>query len=216
MKELTETAEKPERFILVGVETGSDRMEESLSELAELLDTAGGKEAGRVIQKLDAVNKATYIGTGKIEEIKELLSETGADGIITDDELSPAQMKNLEDELSCKVIDRTTLILDIFAKHAVTGEGKIQVEMAQLKYRSSRLQGMGNVLSRLGGGIGTRGPGESKLESDRRAIRNRISQLSKEINDVKSARDTARKKRLANAIPVAAIVGYTNAGKSTL
>ena len=216
MKEITETTENIERFILVGVERGNDNMEASLAELHELLKTAGGESAGTVIQNLESFNKATYIGTGKVEELKEMLADTGADGIITDDELSPAQMKNLEDALGCKVLDRTMLILDIFAKHAVTGEGKIQVEMAQLKYRSSRLQGFGTSLSRLGGRIGTRGPGESKLESDRRTIRNRISQLSKEINDVRAARDTARKKRLANAVPVIAIVGYTNAGKSTL
>lgn len=207
--------EKKEKFILVGVETGKDRMEESLSELAELLDTAGGETVGRVIQNLESINKATYVGKGKVEEIKELAEELGADGIVCDDELSPAQLSNLKDELDIKVLDRTLVILDIFASHAKSSEGKLQVEMAQLKYRSSRLMGLGKNLSRLGGGIGTRGPGESKLETDRRAIRERVSQLRTEIEKVESSRDTLRKHRMSDGIPVIAIVGYTNAGKST-
>ena len=207
--------EKKEKFILVGVETGKDRMEESLSELAELLDTAGGEAVGRVIQNLESINKATYVGKGKVEEIKELAEELGADGIVCDDELSPAQLSNLKDELDIKVLDRTLVILDIFASHAKSSEGKLQVEMAQLKYRSSRLMGLGKNLSRLGGGIGTRGPGESKLETDRRAIRERVSQLRTEIEKVESSRDTLRKHRMSDGIPVIAIVGYTNAGKST-
>ena len=212
---MIQTAEKKEKFILVGVETGKDRMEESLSELAELLDTAGGETVGKVIQNLESINKATYVGKGKVEEIKELVEELGADGIVCDDEPSPAQLSNLKDELDIKVLDRTLVILDIFASHAKSSEGKLQVEMAQLKYRSSRLMGLGKNLSRLGGGIGTRGPGESKLETDRRAIRERVSQLRTEIEKVESSRDTLRKHRMSDGIPVIAIVGYTNAGKST-
>ena len=212
---MIQTEEKKEKFILVGVETGKDRMEESLSELEELLDTAGGETVGKVIQNLESINKATYIGKGKVEEIKELAEELGADGIVCDDELSPAQLSNLKDELDIKVLDRTLVILDIFASHAKSSEGKLQVEMAQLKYRSSRLMGLGKNLSRLGGGIGTRGPGESKLETDRRAIRERVSQLRTEIEKVESSRDTLRKHRMSDGIPVIAIVGYTNAGKST-
>ena len=212
---MIQTEEKKEKFILVGVETGKDRMEESLSELEELLDTAGGETVGRVIQNLESINKATYVGKGKVEEIKELAEELGADGIVCDDELSPAQLSNLKDELDIKVLDRTLVILDIFASHAKSSEGKLQVEMAQLKYRSSRLMGLGKNLSRLGGGIGTRGPGESKLETDRRAIRERVSQLRTEIEKVESSRDTLRKHRMSDGIPVIAIVGYTNAGKST-
>ena len=212
---MIQTEEKKEKFILVGVETGKDRMEESLSELAELLDTAGGETVGRVIQNLESINKATYVGKGKVEEIKELAEELGADGIVCDDELSPAQLSNLKDELDIKVLDRTLVILDIFASHAKSSECKLQVEMAHLKYRSSRLMGLGKNLSRLGGGIGTRGPGESKLETDRRAIRERVSQLRTEIEKVESSRDTLRKHRMSDGIPVIAIVGYTNAGKST-
>ena len=212
---MIQTEEKKEKFILVGVETGKDRMEESLSELAELLDTAGGETVGKVIQNLESINKATYVGKGKVEEIKELVEELGADGIVCDDELSPAQLSNLKDELDIKVLDRTLVILDIFASHAKSSEGKLQVEMAQLKYRSSRLMGLGKNLSRLGGGIGTRGPGESKLETDRRAIRERVSQLRTEIEKVESSRDTLRNHRMSDGIPVIAIVGYTNAGKST-
>ena len=212
---MIQTEEKKEKFILVGVETGKDRMEESLSELEELLDTAGGETVGRVIQNLESINKATYVGKGKVEEIKELAEELGADGIVCDDELSPTQLSNLKDELDIKVLDRTLVILDIFASHAKSSEGKLQVEMAQLKYRSSRLMGLGKNLSRLGGGIGTRGPGESKLETDRRAIRERVSQLRTEIEKVESSRDTLRKHRMSDGIPVIAIVGYTNAGKST-
>lgn len=212
---MIQTSEIKEKFILVGVETGKDRMEESLTELEELLETAGGETVGRVIQNLETINKATYVGKGKVDEIRELAEELGADGIVCDDELSPAQLSNLKDELDMKVLDRTLVILDIFAAHAQTSEGKLQVELAQLKYRSSRLTGLGKNLSRLGGGIGTRGPGESKLESDRRAIRERVSQLRSEIEKVESSRETLRKHRMSDGIPVIAIVGYTNAGKST-
>lgn len=212
---MIQTSEIKEKFILVGVETGKDRMEESLTELEELLETAGGETVGRVIQNLESINKATYVGKGKVDEIRELAEELGADGIVCDDELSPAQLSNLKDELDIKVLDRTLVILDIFAAHAQASEGKLQVELAQLKYRSSRLTGLGKNLSRLGGGIGTRGPGESKLESDRRAIRERVSQLRSEIEKVESSRETLRKHRMSDGIPVIAIVGYTNAGKST-
>ena len=212
---MIQTSETKEKFILVGVETGKDRMEESLTELEELLETAGGETVGKVIQNLESINKATYVGKGKVDEIRELAEELGADGIVCDDELSPAQLSNLKDELDIKVLDRTLVILDIFAAHAQTSEGKLQVELAQLKYRSSRLTGLGKNLSRLGGGIGTRGPGESKLESDRRAIRERVSQLRSEIEKVESSRETLRKHRMSDGIPVIAIVGYTNAGKST-
>ena len=212
---MIQTSEIKEKFILVGVEAGKDRMEESLTELEELLETAGGETVGRVIQNLESINKATYVGKGKVDEIRELAEELGADGIVCDDELSPAQLSNLKDELDIKVLDRTLVILDIFAAHAQTSEGKLQVELAQLKYRSSRLTGLGKNLSRLGGGIGTRGPGESKLESDRRAIRERVSQLRSEIEKVESSRETLRKHRMSDGIPVIAIVGYTNAGKST-
>lgn len=212
---MIQTSEKKEKFILVGVETGKNRMEESLRELAELIETAGGEAVGQIIQNLENINKATYVGKGKVEEIRELVVELEADGIVCDDELSPAQLSNLKDELEVKVLDRTLVILDIFAAHAMTSEGKLQVEMAQLKYRSSRLTGLGKNLSRLGGGIGTRGPGESKLETDRRAIRERLSRLRSEIEKIESLRDTLRKHRMADGIPVIAIVGYTNAGKST-
>lgn len=212
---MIQTSEIKGKFILVGVETGKDRMEESLTELEELLETAGGETLGRVIQNLESINKATYVGKGKVDEIRELAEKLGADGIVCDDELSPAQLSNLKDELDIKVLDRTLVILDIFAAHAQTSEGKLQVELAQLKYRSSRLTGLGKNLSRLGGGIGTRGPGESKLESDRRAIRERVSQLRSEIEKVESSRETLRKHRMSDGIPVIAIVGYTNAGKST-
>lgn len=212
---MIQTSEQKEKFILVGAETGKDRMEESLAELNELLDTAGGETVGKIVQNLESINKATYVGKGKVKEIKELAEELQADGIVCDDELSPAQLSNLKDELDIKVLDRTLVILDIFAAHAKTSEGKLQVELAQLKYRSSRLTGLGKNLSRLGGGIGTRGPGESKLETDRRAIRERVSQLRSEIEKMENVRDTLRKSRMSDGIPVIAIVGYTNAGKST-
>ena len=212
---MIQTSEQKEKFILVGVETGKDRMEESLAELNELLDTAGGETVGKIVQNLESINKATYVGKGKVKEIKELAEELQADGIVCDDELSPAQLSNLKDELDIKVLDRTLVILDIFAAHAKTSEGKLQVELAQLKYRSSRLIGLGKNLSRLGGGIGTRGPGESKLETDRRAIRERVSQLRSEIEKMENVRDTLRKSRMSDGIPVIAIVGYRNDGKST-
>lgn len=217
MGELYEIKEQEERLILVGVETGpGDDTKDSLEELKELAATAGAATLEMVIQNRESVHPGTYIGKGKIDEVRELAESLGATGVVCDDELSPAQLKNLEDALKMKVMDRTMLILDIFAQHAVTKEGKIQVELAQLKYRSTRLIGMRNSLSRLGGGIGTRGPGEKKLEVDRRLIRDRISQLNRELAEVKQVRETTRELRNKNAIPVVAIVGYTNAGKSTL
>lgn len=206
-----------ERVILVGVsEQDGDDAEDSLAELAELVKTAGASVAGTLIQKRELIHPGTYVGTGKVAEIAELLEHTGATGIVCDDELSPAQLKNLETMLNTKVMDRTLIILDIFAARATTSDGKIQVELAQLKYRLSRLTGLGRSMSRLGGGIGTRGPGEKKLEIDRRLINDRIAQLNRELKEVVKHREIARAKRERNAVPVVAIVGYTNAGKSTL
>lgn len=214
---LYEIKDETERLILVGVSVvDHDDTEESLDELRDLVKTAGGTEVGRVIQRREMIHPATYVGKGKIEEIKELLWELDATGIVCDDELSPAQMNNLTELLDTKVMDRTLVILDIFAGRATTSEGKIQVELAQLKYRQSQLTGAGKALSRLGGGIGTRGPGEKKLEMDRRLIKNRIAQLGRELKDVKRHRELTREQRVRNHVPVVAIVGYTNAGKSTL
>ena len=217
MAELYEIKEKEERFILVGVASSDiDDSVRSLDELEELAATAGAVTVGKIIQNRESIHPGTYIGKGKIEEVRELALQNDATGVVCDDELSPAQLKNLEDALQMKVLDRTVIILDIFANHASTREGKIQVELAQLRYRSTRLIGLRNSLSRLGGGIGTRGPGEKKLEMDRRLIRDRIAQLKKELEEVKQNRETGRTLRNRNKIPVVAIVGYTNAGKSTL
>lgn len=206
-----------ERVILVGVsEQDGDDTEDSLEELAELVHTAGAAVAGTVIQKLERRHPGTYVGTGKVQEIRELLIETDATGIVCDDELTPAQMRNLTDLLDTKVMDRTLVILDIFAGRAATGEGKIQVELAQMRYEMTRLAGYGRSMSRLGGGIGTRGPGEKKLETDRRLIAGRISQLKRELAEVVQHREVTRSRRTRANQPVAAIVGYTNAGKSTL
>lgn len=217
MTKLYDLEDQEERFILIGVAVSdNDDTKESLNELSELVSTAGGYTVGIVIQNRERVHSSTYIGKGKLDEVRQLILETDATGVICDDELSPAQLKNLEDALQTVVLDRAVLIMDIFAKRAVTKEGKLQVEMAQLKYRSTRLVGMGNILSRLGGGIGTRGPGEKKLEVDRRHIRERLSQLKKELENLEKNRETARSLRSRSNIPVIAIVGYTNAGKSTL
>ena len=206
-----------ERVILVGVsEQDGDDTEDSLAELAELVRTAGATAVRTVIQKLERRHPGTYVGTGKVQEIRELLIETDATGIVCDDELTPAQMRNLTDLLDTKVMDRTLVILDIFAGRASTSEGKIQVELAQLRYEMTRLTGYGRSMSRLGGGIGTRGPGEKKLEMDRRLISNRISQLKRELAEVIRHREVTRSRRTRANQPVAAIVGYTNAGKSTL
>lgn len=212
-----ETEHIEEKVILVGIDTGNpDQAERSLDELAELARTAGAEVAGRLIQARESAHPATYIGKGKLEELKDLLWETEADGIICDDELTSAQLGNLEAELSCKIIDRTLLILDIFAARAISGEGKIQVELAQLRYRASRLTGLGRSLSRLGGGIGTRGPGEKKLEMDRRLIRERISRLKRDLRDVEKHRELIRSQRRQSGMKVAALVGYTSAGKSSI
>lgn len=217
MAEIFETEQEKERVLLVAVDLddGTD-VEHSLDELEELAQTAGAQTVGRVVQKREAFHPGTYVGKGKIEELRDLVWETEADAIVCDDELSPAQITNLQEELQVKVIDRTVMILDIFAAHASTSEGKLQVELAQLRYRSSRLTGLGKSLSRLGGGIGTRGPGEKKLEMDRRLIKERISVLNRQLKEVVQNRDTMRKQRSQNATPTVAIVGYTNAGKSTL
>lgn len=207
-----------EQVILIGVGTSSDdiAVKDSLEELASLADTAGAEVAGYVIQNLSSPEAGTYIGTGKVEEVSRLIEETGADCVIADDELTPAQMRNLAKLLDCKVLDRTLLILDIFAARATSGEGKIQVELAQLQYKLTRLSGIGTQLSRLGGGIGTRGPGEKKLETDRRLIQHRIMQLRSELDEVRRHRELVRTHRADGASQVAVIVGYTNAGKSTL
>lgn len=221
---MIENKEEKERVILVGVSVSDgDDTEVSLKELAELVKTAGAETVEVMIQNRESVHPGTYVGKGKIEEIATMLVLHDADGIVCDDELSPAQMKNLEDALQCKVMDRTMVILDIFAQHARTGEGKLQVELAQLKYRATRLIGSYSAMSRIGGGaagasggIGTRGPGEKKLEMDRRLIKARIAQLNRELEQVKKNREVARSMREKNRTPVIAIVGYTNAGKSTL
>ncbi len=220
MAEAWNTEELTERVILVGVQVTFGRQEiamaDSLDELCELVKTAGAETVGRVVQQAEGINPATYVGSGKVEEIRQMVWALGATGIVCDDELSPAQLNNLEQMLACKVMDRTLVILDIFAGRATSSEGKLQVELAQLRYRAARLVGMRNSLSRLGGGIGTRGPGEKKLEMDRRLIKNRISHLKAELEDVKRHRDLLRSQRKESHIPTAAIVGYTNAGKSTL
>lgn len=217
MAETFEIEEVEEKVILVGVsEQDGDDAKDSVAELAELVKTAGATVVGSLIQKRERIHPGTYVGTGKVSELANLIEETGATGIVCDDELSPAQLKNLEQELDTKVMDRTLIILDIFAARATTNEGKIQVELAQLKYRLGRLAGLGRSMSRLGGGIGTRGPGEKKLEMDRRLVKDRIAQLNHELKEVRQHREVTRARRERNEIPVAAIVGYTNAGKSTL
>ena len=214
---MIETGRKKEKVILVAAALDDlEKAEQSLDELGELVKTAGAEVAGQMIQLRDAVHPGTYIGSGKLDELKWLVWEKEADGIVCDDELSPSQINNLEEVLDCKIMDRTLVILDIFAARASTKEGKIQVELAQLKYRQSRLTGLGKSLSRLGGGIGTRGPGEKKLEMDRRLIKSRIAQLNRELADVRRHREVTREQRSRNHMPVCALVGYTNAGKSTL
>lgn len=217
MGDIYDMTEKEERLVLVAVATqDGDDTKDSLEELEELAKTAGAVTVAKVIQNRESVHPGTYIGKGKMEEVRDLVLSLDATGVVCDDELSPAQLKNLEDVLQTKVMDRTILILDIFAQHANTKEGKIQVELAQLRYRSTRLIGMRNSMSRLGGGIGTRGPGEKKLEVDRRLIRDRISWLKRELLEVKQYRETSRELRNKSITPIVAIVGYTNAGKSTL
>ena len=211
------TAEKPERLILVAAYSGSEEAAgHSLDELEGLVETAGGLVCGRLIQSRDYAHPVTYLGSGKLDELNELIYMLQADGIVTDDELSPVQIRSLEDICKVKIMDRTLVILDIFAKHAVTHEGKIQVELAQLKYMAARLTGLRSSLSRLGGGIGTRGPGEKKIEMDRRLIHGRIGALKDELRQIQQHRDVTRQNRTDSMLPLAAIVGYTNAGKSTL
>ena len=214
---MIELEQAPERLLLAAVDTGrGGHVEENLAELGELVRTAGGIPAGTLIQNREAIHPGMYFGSGKLEEIRAFMDMEKLDGIVVDDELSPAQYNNLAEALPGKVIDRTMLILDIFAKRAQSSEGKIQVELAQLRYRSARLTGLGRSLSRLGGGIGTRGPGEKKLEMDRRLIGKRIAQLKEELAEVERHRDLTRIHRKSSGKPVAALVGYTNAGKSTL
>lgn len=212
------TEESKERVILIAVE---GREGENLDELKLLAETAGAEEAGRVVQKREAVHAAHYFGKGKVDEVLALVEETNAGAIIADDELTPSQQKNLAKRLGVKILDRTMIILDIFAQRAQTAEGKAQVELAQLRYRLSHLAGIGVALSRQAGtaahgGVGNRGPGEKKLELDRRHIRNRIDHLNGELKEIRENRNLHRKKRERAGIPVVALVGYTNAGKSTL
>ena len=215
--ELYELKEEQERVILVGVQTREeDDTQDSLDELKDLVKTAGAETVGMMIQSREAIHPGYYVGTGKLEEIRMMAAAYDATGIVCDDELTPSQMNNLERELELKIMDRTMVILDIFAARARTSEGKIQVELAQLRYRASRLTGLGTSMSRLGGGIGTRGPGEKKLEMDRRLIKVRISQLKRDLEQVKRHRELLREGRSRENIMTAAIVGYTNAGKSTL
>ena len=221
-KELHELNDLEERVILVAVEMDDRRSrsametEACLDELEELIKTAGATAVARTIQKRERIHPGHYLGTGKIEELKTMLAAYDATGIVCDDELSPAQMKNLEQMLGTKVMDRTMVILDIFAARALSGEGKIQVELAQLKYRLSRLVGIGASMARLGGGIGTRGPGETKLETDRRYIKERIAELNREAQDIRTHRELLRNQRSKKGTPVISLVGYTNAGKSTI
>ncbi len=215
--ELTETYnDAPEVAVLVGVDLGTYDAEVSLDELEELARTAGAVVTARVIQKRDRPDTATYIGSGRIQEVKEFCENNDVDLLIFDCELSPSQQRNIENETDVRVVDRTMLILDIFAARARSGEGKIQVELAQLKYSLPRLGGKGTQLSRLGGGIGTRGPGETKLESDRRHIRRRIQSLEEDLVDIAKRREQLRHRREKDGVETVAIIGYTNAGKSTL
>jgi len=216
-----DTADRKERFILIAVEKDGTDSETNLNELSLLVETAGAEEVGRIIQKRDTVHSGHYLGKGKLEEVMALVDAMDADAVVADDELTASQQRNLAQRLNVKVLDRTMVILDIFAQRAQTAEGKAQVELAQLKYSLSHLIGLGVSLSRQGavaahGGVGNRGPGEKKLELDRRHIRNRIDQLNKELKELRENRALLRKKRTKQEIPVVALVGYTNAGKSTL
>ena len=209
-----ETEKETERVILVGVHTGDGEFdtESCLDELGDLAKTAGAEVVGRLIQKREAINRATYLGKGKIDELKNYIEMVEATGIICDDELSQNQIRNLENTLDTKVMNRTLLILDIFAQRASSAEGKVQVELAQLKYNLAHLTGRGKEMSRLGGGIGTRGPGEKKLETDRRNISDRIADLNRELKEIERHRGVLREKRIETGVPVIALVGYTNAG----
>lgn len=213
-----DTEKEKEYAILFAVENDKHILsaEESLEELEELSQTAGVEVLGQIIQNREKAHPKHYLGKGKVEELKELVIELGATCVICDDELSSVQMKHLEAELEVKILDRTLLILDIFAGRAVSSEGKIQVELAQLKYRSSRLMGIGATLSRQGGGIGSKGPGEKKLEIDKRLIQDRMVELNRDLKEIEKHRDLLRTNRVKNSLPIVALVGYTNAGKSTL
>lgn len=208
--------EKTEKALLISVDTGEFDAEVSINELAELADTAGAEVLGMMIQKREAPSGASFVGTGRLNEITEFCHNNDVDLVIADGELSPVQVRNIEDATGVRVVDRTTLILDIFAKRARSAEGKIQVELAQLKYSLPRLSGQGTSLSRLGGGIGTRGPGETKLESDKRHIRRRIQYLKEDLDKIEKRRLAMHKRRQKNGVETVAIVGYTNVGKSTL
>ncbi|MBP3447053.1 MAG: GTPase HflX [Clostridia bacterium] len=214
--ELYENSQSPEIAMLVGIDTDDYDAEVSIDELEELARTAGAVVCAKTLQKRDRPDSATYVGSGKLEEIKEFAEANDVDLLIFDGELTPSQQRNIENETDIRVIDRTTLILDIFAARARSGEGKIQVELAQLKYSLPRLGGKGTQLSRLGGGIGTRGPGETKLESDRRHIRRRIQSLEEDLKEIAKRREQLRTRREKDGVETVAIVGYTNAGKSTL
>lgn len=216
---MNDTMEKQERLLAVAAQKkqlDEADAKESLDELEELIVTAGGITLAKILQKVETIHSGHYIGSGKIQEIQQMIEELDATGVVFDDELSPVQMRNLANELSVKVMDRTMIILDIFASRAQSREGKIQVEMAQLKYQNSRLIGFGEMLSRQGGGIGSRGPGEKKLELDKRHIRTRMEILKKELEEISKHRALIRARRDKKNTPVVAIVGYTNAGKSTL
>lgn len=210
------TKEQPVKAILASVDTGEFNAESSIEELAELAETANAEIVGVIIQKKDSYDSATCMGAGRLEELKGQLEELRAELVIFDHELTGVQVRNIENIIDVRVIDRTTLILDIFAQRARTKEGKLQVELAQQKYRLPRLTGMGTSLSRLGGGIGTRGPGETKLETDKRHIRKRISYLEAELENLKKHRNFSRSRRRKDGVLCAVIVGYTNVGKSTL
>ncbi len=214
--EYFENKQEPEKVVLAAVDTGDYDCEVSLDELEELAHTAGAEVIARVTQKRDKPDAATFMGSGRLEELKTFCADNEVDLIIFDDELTPSQQRNIERETDVRVVDRTTLILDIFAARARSGEGKLQVELAQLRYSLPRLGGKGKALSRLGGGIGTRGPGETKLESDRRHIRRRIHSLEVELEALEKRRTLARARREKDGVETVAIVGYTNAGKSTL
>ena len=208
--------DRPERAILAALDSGEYDMDSALAELRELADTAGAETVAVLVQRREAPTKATYLGSGRVLELAELCEAQEAELVIFDCELSPTQQRNLEDALPCRVIDRTMLILDIFAARARSSEGRLQVELAQLQYRLPRLSGQGTALSRLGGGIGTRGPGETKLESDRRHIRRRIAGLKEQLEQVTRHREGLRARRRKDGVRTVALVGYTNAGKSTL
>lgn len=214
--EFYENKQEPEKAVLIAVDTGDYNCEASLDELEELAQTAGAQVIGRMWQKRDKPDSATFLGSGRIEELAEFCESNDVDLVIADSELSPAQLRNIEKAVDTRIVDRTTLILDIFADRARSNEGKLQVELAQLKYSLPRLTGKGIQLSRLGGGIGTRGPGETKLEADRRHIRRRINSLEEELEALEKRRGLARARREKDGVETVVIVGYTNAGKSTL